>query len=310
MKVPCRVGVDLGGHTLSCGVFRFSPSGPELLGRREAPTPGDRKVESVLEVLVREIRLAAEGCPVASVGLAVPGMVDRTRRVFLKGPNFPGWEGSSLPRLLEERLAEAGLPAPVAMENDANAYALGEGLGGAARGCSDYAVLTLGTGVGGGLVLGGRLVTGFHGMAGEMGHLVTGREGLCGCGGLGHLETQAGADGIEARARASMLPEDVRILWGRREEPEVASCLEPFLDHLARGIASLVHLLDPETVVLGGGIARAEGLVPLLRERICPYLADPFRSVLDLRISTLGADAALLGAAGLVILPPFFDAGD
>ena len=91
MKVPCRVGVDLGGHTLSCGVFRFSPSGPELLGRREAPTPGDRKVESVLEVLVREIRLAAEGCPVASVGLAVPGMVDRTRRVFLKGPNFPGW---------------------------------------------------------------------------------------------------------------------------------------------------------------------------------------------------------------------------
>ena len=74
MKDPCRVGVDLGGHTLSCGAFRFSSSGPELLGRREAPTPGDRTVESVLEVLVREIRLAAEGCPVASVGLAVPGI--------------------------------------------------------------------------------------------------------------------------------------------------------------------------------------------------------------------------------------------
>ena len=306
-----RVGADLGGHTLAFGTVRFRPGEiPELVCRCERPTPSGRDPESVLAALAEGVREVSRGLPVVGAGLVVPGMVDRERRLFLKGPNFPGWDGLPLARNLEALLRDAGLPVPVALENDANAYALGEGLAGAARGCSDYVVLTLGTGVGGGVVVGGRLVTGSHGMAGELGHLVTGGDLPCGCGGRGHLETLAGADGIEARARALGLPEDVRTLWGRREERAVAACLEPFLDALARGVASLVHLLAPEVVVLGGGIARGEGLVSLLRERTLPYLAEPYRAVLDLRVSLLGADAPLLGAAGLPTPPKVCGAAD
>jgi glucokinase len=185
------------------------------------------------------------------------------------------------------------------MENDANCHALGEGWGGAAVGMDDFLLLALGTGIGGAIVTGGRILKGFHGMAGEPGHLVVGSGEPCGCGSHGHLEGISGADALERQARAMGLQPDLKYLWTRRTDPAVAPLWDRGLDHLAKGIASAVHLLDPQAVILGGGLSRGENFLAVLRPRVLDYLAAPFRKTLDLRLSLLGNDAATIGAAAL-----------
>ena len=107
-----RVGADLGGHTLAFGTVRFRPGEiPELVCRCERPTPSGRDPEPVLAALAEGVREVSRGLPVVGAGLVVPGMVDRERRLFLKGPNFPGWDGLPLARNLEALLRDAGLPA-------------------------------------------------------------------------------------------------------------------------------------------------------------------------------------------------------
>ncbi|MCF7936858.1 MAG: ROK family protein, partial [Synergistales bacterium] len=128
-----------------------------------------------------------------------------------------------------------------------------------------------------------------------------GGDAPCGCGGKGHLETLAAADAIERKARARGLPPDAEALWKRRDEEGPGAIWEETLDLLARGIASIVHLLDPEAVVLGGGMSRAEGLVEALQRRVEPCLASPLKGRVPLVAASLGDDAALLGAASLAV---------
>ncbi|MDR1048153.1 MAG: ROK family protein, partial [Synergistaceae bacterium] len=235
------------------------------------------------------------------VGVCVPGALDASRERALMVTNFPGWNGLSIRRMLEEAIG-----APVAVENDANAYALGEGFAdaGAARGMSDYVMVTLGTGIGGGVVTGGRLLTGAHGMAGELGHMVLGNDEPCGpgCGGRGHFEALCGADALERKAEAmglgGLLP--LENLWSLREG--LAAPLWDFaLEVFARGIASLVHVLDPELVIVGGGLRKGEGFMELLLARVPKYLAEPFRATLRVRSSALDTDAPVFGAAAAAI---------
>ncbi|MFR5880887.1 MAG: ROK family protein [Cloacibacillus evryensis] len=126
-----------------------------------------------------------------SVGIGIPGFVDKERRRILRLTNFSGCDGVYLGETISADLRELGVKAVIRLENDANCAALGEGAAGAARGMSDYVVLTLGTGIGAGIVTNGRLLSGAHGMAAECGHMaVSGDPALsgCGCGGRGHLE--------------------------------------------------------------------------------------------------------------------------
>ena len=291
--IPSAIGMDLGGHTLGAALVR----GATLAERAEVPTPEGRSLEAVLEAMVRLAhRLAPSGTP---VGVGLPGMIDAPREHFLRGPNFPGWSGLPLRHLLEERLQ-----APVRLENDANCYALGEGFAGAARGLRDYVVFTLGTGIGGGVVCSGGLLRGAHGMGGELGHLSIGGLRPCGCGGKGHLETVAAADGLETRGRKRGLPADARELWLRRaRDPEAHAVWQESLEALAEGVVSVIHTFDPEAVVLGGGMSAAPGLLDVLRPLVEERLSDPFRPLLDLRLSTLGNAAALWGAAALWLSP-------
>lgn len=287
------LGIDLGGHTLGAALV----CGAELVAQAEIPTPRGRTVEAVLEAMEHIARrLAPPGTP---IGVGLPGMIDTSREHFLRGPNFPGWEGLPVRRLLADRLG-----APVRLENDANCYALGEGVAGAAQGLKDFVVFTLGTGIGGGIVCGGRLLRGAHGMAAELGHLSIGGTSPCGCGGQGHLETVAGADGLEARGKRRGLPGDARDLWGLRDvSPDARAVWHESLDALASGIVSAIHAFDPEAVILGGGMSAAEHLLPALRPLVEARLSEPFRPLLDLRLSTLGNAAALWGAAALWISP-------
>lgn len=230
------------------------------------------------------------------VGVGIPGVLDKEREVTLLLPNFTGWNGLPVRSTLSTILGR-----PVKIENDANCYALGEGWGGAARGMTDYVLLTLGTGIGGGIVIGGEILKGFHGMAAEPGHIVTGTTEPCGCTSRGHMEAVSGADALEHQAKGMGLEPDLKRLWIRRHEEAVSPLWTRWLDHLSRGIASIIQLLDPQAVILGGGLSQGEGLIDALRPNVISYLAPPYREYLDLRTSTLGSDAPIIGAAALAL---------
>lgn len=284
------LGVDLGGHSFALGFV----SEETVLSQREFETPRPRTPEAVSAALKERIDEMASGIKVHGIGIGVPGMLDLDREKVLRSPNFAGWEGLPLRSLLEKSLG-----IPVRMENDANCTALGEGAMGAARGLENYIVLTLGTGVGGGVVVGGNLLRGGHGMAGELGHIVIGGGRTCGCEGVGHLETVAGADGIEARATELGLEPDLKRLWERRDDFRIRPIWDEVLGALGSAVASLVHVLDPEAVILGGGLGPAEGFAEALDPVVKRYLGEPYRTFLELRPAKLGKAAAVIGAASL-----------
>ena len=285
------VGVDLGGHNVAAGLVEDGV----IKARAEEQTDQTREPGPVIAQIARMANALGAGSEVPT-GICIPGGIDAKRECAMMITNFVGWNGLPIRRMFEEAIGGRA-----AIENDANAYALGEGFAGAAKGADNYLVLTLGTGIGGGIVSGGRLLTGAHGMAGEMGHIVLGRDEPCGpgCRGLGHLEAICGADALEKKAKDMGLGSApvLKELWLRKDEPAVAPLWDFALDNIARGIASLIHVLDPEIVIIGGGLRKGAGFMELLEARIPRYLGEPFKQTLKIRSSELDTDAPIFGAA-------------
>lgn len=292
-----RIAVDLGGHSLLSAHVNLGLGKCDILKVREVATIPSRSFDEVTTQIVEQV--SSFDIPPTSLGISVPGMLDKTRTKLLKLPNFPGWDGAPLIDTLHEKLLKRGVLADISLENDANCYALGEGRFGLAFGCTDYVLLTLGTGIGGGIVTGGQLLRGAHGMGGELGHMVIGGTQACGCGGLGHLETLAAADGVEERALSEGLKADFQTIWERRSEERAERIISLYLDALGRAVANLMHLFDPELIILGGGMSQASDLDVALTRAALPYLARPHRETLNIKISRLGNVAALYGA-GLI----------
>ena len=294
MKV---IGIDLGGHNTAAA--EIDPACGLCGEVVEVPTPSSRTAADIFQTIADIVREVTPEKKLL-IGIGIPGYINRSRTRVALLTKFNGINNMELPVLLEAYLEKQGLCASVKMENDANCAALGEGIGGAAQGCADYTVLTLGSGVGSGVVSGGRLLIGAHGMAGEAGHMSVGAEkNLCLCGGFMHLEQSFSADRIEKRAAAAMLPADFKELWTRRSEERIRPLMGDALDTLARSIASLCVVTDPEMIILSGGISRALGLREELLPLVLNYLPIPYRETFDLRISALGSKAALIGAGSL-----------
>jgi glucokinase len=295
-----KIGVDLGGHTILAASVREAERGCAPIIERSVTmaTPEGRGICDVVEAVGRAVAELASAGGARSVGVAVPGMVDLDRRRARRLPNFPlEWDDVDVSEALSKELISHGLNLPVSIENDANCAALGEGSAGEAVGIENFVVLTMGTGIGCGIVIGGRLVTGAHGMAAEAGHVVIGGESPCGCGGLGHAETIAAADGVTKRALSAGLPRDFKDLWKLRGGTLADEVIDAMIDAMARTIATISHILDPEMIIVGGGMSRAPGLSEAIKERAVRYLSRPFKNILDVRASKLGNDAAIYGAA-------------
>jgi glucokinase len=285
------IGIDIGGHYIKAALVE----GDKILRRWEEPTSEGRTLTGVIEQLQRIVEKLEPPGYMLSVGIGIPGFLDLQREHLVLSPNFPNWKGIPIKSMFEKNLQRR-----IAIENDANCYALGEQMTGLAKGLSNFIVLTLGTGIGGGIVLNGRLLMGAHGYAGEPGHMALGDDERCGCGCLGHLEAIGGTDAIERKAGRNDLPEDMKILWARRKEPEVARIINPSLEAIAKAIASMVHLFDPETIILGGGLSQAEGLLAVLEPLVHKHIVPLYKGAFSLKISSLGNDAAIFGAASLV----------
>jgi glucokinase len=311
------IGIDIGGTNVKLGLV--DERGKVLL-RDTFLTKGCKDRPELLDKLVDHIQtLAGEArrrkLRVAGVGIGAPGPIDVERGFVYFFPNVPGWKNTPLKKILQKRLRM-----PVFVDNDANAMALGEARFGAARGAKSVVALTLGTGIGGGLVLDGRLFHGSHFSAAEIGHMVVDPSGpLCACGNRGCIETFVGNGYITAQVRKDIRAGKKTLLkkWMREGQEltpklmkEAARVGDPYArefwrqtgGRLGTFLAGIVNLLDPERIEIGGGIAQ-EGeviLIPLraaLKKKAFP-IASRFVKVLP---AVLGTDAGLVGAAALAL---------
>jgi glucokinase len=281
-----RLGLDVGGTNIK----RVVLDGDRIEQRDSQPT---RSEDGVAAVLDRMTALAREAGSVDSVGIALPGLVDGEGRGVLLPNLHADWRGQPIAEPLCEALRQ-----PVRLINDGHAFALAEARLGAARGADDVLCIVCGTGIGGGLVIGGRLHLGVEDRAGEIGHHTVVEDGpLCGCGNRGCLEMLAGARAIaEAAGQPSF--DDV-VTAARRGDEQAVVALRRAAAYIGIAIANLAIFLTPQRIVVGGGVAEAgELLLAPLREevekragRVAPLHA------IEIVPATLGADAGAVGAA-------------
>jgi len=302
------VGVDLGGT--KC--LAVAMEGGVVVDERRVPTPaGEAGLLDALAGVVTDVRGDRE---VLGVGVGVPGLVDRAG-VLRFAPNLPGIVDFDIKAELEARL-----DLPVRVDNDATCAAWGERQVGAAQGWHDVILVTLGTGIGGGIVAGGALLRGANGFAGEIGHMVVDPDGPpCPCGqrgcwerfasggGLGRLAQQAAAEGRAGRVLA-LAGGDPALVRGEHVteaaaegDAEARAVLADLGWWVGLGLANLANAFDPQAFVLGGGLIEAgDVLLDPVRTAFAALLTGgPYRPPIDIVPATLGEHAGAIGAACL-----------
>ena len=310
MSLAC--GIDVGGTKIAGGVVDEDGTILEEL-RVESPATDALAIEAAITALVTDLRSRH---PVAAVGVGAAGYIDKARAIVLFAPNL-AWRDLDLKADLE-----LALDLPVVVENDANAAAWGEFQFGAGHDVDDLLLVTVGTGVGGGLVLDGSLYRGAFGVGAEIGHMRVVPDGiLCGCGNRGCFEMYASGSALvrEARTAAragSLLAADLLDRAGGDPSAitgplitEAARAGDAFaVEQLAsvgrwlgEGIASLTAVLDPAVVVVGGGVSAADELLlgPTRASFATQLTGRGHRPMLEIRRARLGNRAGLIGAADL-----------
>lgn len=318
MKAARRRGLiaalDLGGTYIKASLL--SPQG-DFVSRRRRSTEAERGAPHVVERLGKTVVELCEAGGVAvkellGVGVGCAGPLNPTEGIVYHSPNLPGWSRVPVKAWMEEALGVR-----VSLENDANAWALGEFLFGAGRSTRHMVCLTLGTGVGGGIIVDGRLVHGSRGLAAELGHMTINTRGpLCNCGNRGCLEVYASAESV-CRAmrrrlrggRSSMvrnlsarnpggLTSKLVTEAARKGDAPAQEALAEVGRNLGVGIANIANIFNPEMVVIGGAVAGAGRylLEPARREAKKRAFPGTTRGLKIVR-AKLGEDAALLGAA-------------
>jgi glucokinase len=310
--VALTIGVDVGGTTVAAAVVD-EQGGMLATVRHHTPSDDPRKTEDVIADAVRELMASHD---VEAVGVGAAGFVDAQRSTVLFAPNL-AWRDEPLRAAIEDR---CGLP--VVIENDANAAAWAEARFGAGRGEDHVVILTIGTGLGGGIVHDGQLLRGRFGIAAEIGHINIVPHGRrCGCGLEGCWEQYAsgGALVLEAQELAKAAPalaaDMLRLAGGepemitgpvvteaaRKGDVAALKCFDLIGTWLGRGMAQLSAVLDPGMFVLGGGVSAAGELVrePAWHTFLQHLTARGHRPHAELRIAELGPEAGIVGAADL-----------
>ncbi|WP_067927153.1 ROK family protein [Alicyclobacillus shizuokensis] len=302
----CYYGVDVGGTAVKTAVLNEDGV---IIAKREFPTEAERGFEDlaqrlsrILDELRQEAGLTVED--VCGVGVGVPAFLDGD--VIREAVNL-GWHNVPLRQYLEDALHK-----PVRVDNDANVAGLGEAWKGAGAGARTALCVTVGTGIGAGIVIDGKIYRGVNGSAGEIGHMVVRPGGrLCNCGNHGCLETLASASALvrEAKRLQSVgeLPDDLEIdgaqpIFALAEAGnKVAAGIIWDAGHwLGYGLASTASVLNPDVIVVGGGVSKAgEELLRPVRAAFVEYSASRVHEAVEIRLASLGNDAGVVGAARL-----------
>lgn len=305
-------GVDIGGTTVKLGLFNKAA---ELLDKWEIPTVKENGGEQILPDVAKSILKKMEEKSIAmsdiiGIGVGAPGAVDEEGTMVGGAVNL-GWGVLNIPQILREYL-----DVPVKAANDANVAALGEMWQGGGKGHRNMVAVTLGTGVGGGIIVEGKILTGATGAGGEIGHIhmEDNETELCGCKKKGCLEQYASATGIVRLAKRRLAEDDKpsclregeisakTVFDGVKAGDEVAiEIAERFGNYLGKGLAMVACTVNPEVFVIGGGVSKAgEILLSFIKPSFEKYVFSPCKKV-EFALAKLGNDAGIYGAAALVI---------
>lgn len=305
-------GVDLGGTSVKMGIFDAQG---EIIEKWEIPTRKEESGSKILPDIADSILKKNEEKniiieDIIGIGIGIPGPITEDGRV-LKCANL-GWGIFSV----ADELTKLTGVQKVKVGNDANVAALGEQWRGGGRGFDSIVMVTLGTGVGGGVILNGKIVTGANGAGGEIGHLpVNVRETrTCGCGKKGCLEQYASATGLMRMAReavesgADTIMKDYEVLSGReifdafqKGDAKAKEVVDVFSDYLAMGLAQVAQVMDPQAFVIGGGVSKnGPVVIDVIKEKYDPYVMDALKGK-EFRLAELGNDAGMYGAVRMVI---------
>jgi len=304
------IGVDLGGTNIKVGLI--TPDGA-VAARHSVPTEAHEGPRAVAARICRAARQCADAAGLAvehlpGIGVGCPGTINLEAGVAEFSPNLPGWRNVPLRRLIEDDL---GLPC--ALDNDANAAALAEQWVGAGRGASSLVLLTLGTGIGGGIVLDGRVWHGANGVAGEIGHMCIEPDGRpCPCGNRGCFERYASATGmvltlreaVAAGAATALAQEGEDVTAARIHAAAVGGdgvalhVVERTGRYLGVGVSNIMHLLNPRVIAFSGGVAAAGRILmePALEE-VKERTLEASRRDVKVCFAELPTDAGIIGAA-------------
>lgn len=305
-------GVDIGGTTVKLGLFDVEGA---LLDKWEIPTRKENKGQEILPDVAKSILRKMEEkkisqSEVKGIGVGAPGAVD-SEGTMVGGAVNLGWDVFNLPAALKNHI-----DVPVVAGNDANVAAFGEMWMGGGRGYKNMVAVTLGTGVGGGIIVDGRMLVGATGAGGEVGHIHLNDEETeaCGCKNKGCLEQYASATGIVRLAKRRLAkdakPSVLRegeisaktVFDAVKAKDEVAiEIAEQFGDYLGRGLATIADVVNPEIFVIGGGVSKAgEILLDYVKPAFEKYVFYPCKGA-KFALATLGNDAGIYGACAMVI---------
>lgn len=279
--------LDIGATAVKYGLF--DPNGI-LFKQGDFPTQAQNGAHSLFVRLTAWIQNLPE--TISAIGVSTCGQVDpSTGNIMYATDNLPGYTGMQVRSYLEETFS-----VPVAVENDANAAAIGEAYFGSARGMPDFLCITYGTGIGGAIISDNSIYRGKNGSAGEFGHIITHAGGLpCTCGGKGCYETYASVNALCRRVRAvtgqTLSSHEIMM---RIQEDSIANALKDWVYEVAIGLSSLIHALNPYCIILGGGIMENPRLLHLLRKETLELVIPNFRGTLIFG-AALGNQAALYG---------------
>lgn len=316
-----RIGIDLGGTNIAAGIVNESF---EIICKTSIPTGAERPAAEIAADMAAICHTVCEKAgidpsEIASVGIASPGIANHDDGIIEYCCNIPSFRKFAICDAVK-----AGFPAPhVFVENDANAAAWGEVVAGSAKGTKDSIMITLGTGVGGGIIIDGKVVSGFNYAGAELGHIVIEVDGVqCGCGRKGCWEAYSSATALirmtkekleecEAAGRKTVMTDMVAAAGkvsgrtafdAKRAGDEAgAEVVAKYVHYLAQGISNIINIFQPEVLSIGGGVS-GEGdylldmLVPLVRAGV--YGQGIVKGT-DIRIASLGNDAGIIGGAVL-----------
>jgi len=308
MSKEIVLAADLGGTNLRMAAIDRAG---KILYRTKRETPRGERADEILQAIVQSAVECRENCPdfqVAAVSVAVPAIVNVQSGVIIKAPNLPALDGFRMTTALE-----AELKLRAVLENDANAAAVGESWMGASRGFQNSICVTLGTGVGGGIIINDKVLRGIDGTAGEIGHICVEPFGApCGCGSRGCVEQYSSATGIIRLAREleNQYPQSIlnnsqitayEVFQAGIKDDELA--LEVFRQmgfYLGIVLAGLINVFNPEVIVIGGGVADGWNLfVPHLQKTVCERAyREPAERAKIMR-AELGDDAGIIGVGRL-----------
>ena len=290
MPSPSVIGIDLGGTAIKLG--RFTEDGTAL-AELTVSTPQPSTPEAVVDAMAIAVNQIDPQGEAIAIGVGTPGPADTTGRIARVAINLAGWKDVPLADRLEDKTGR-----PVILANDANCAGLGEAWLGAARDFQDSIMLTLGTGVGGAVILNGELFVGRHGTGAELGLITLNPEGHpCNSGNQGSLEQHVSVQAV--RRRTGKEPHELAEL-AKNGDPQAIAFWEQYGRELAAGLASLVYVLTPEAIVIGGGISASLDLFsPSLTAEFETRVLPSSREGLQILPATLGNQAGRIGAAKL-----------